>query len=79
MGWHARNRAVLREKAVATPYIKKERSRTSGGPGVRNPSTSAESMGSVPGSESSHTLQASQLLKPVYPRDCFLQQEKLPQ
>lgn len=60
MGWHAR-KAVLREKVtVANSYIKTERSRTSlVAQGVRNPPTSAESMGSVPGPESFHTLQAS--------------------
>lgn len=68
MGRHA-TKAVLREKVTAVnSYIKKERSRTSlAAQGVRDPPTSAKSMGSAPGPESFHTLQASTTTKACVP------------
>ena len=68
VGWHAM-KAVLKEKVtVVNSYIKEERSRTSlVVHGVRNPPTGSESMGSIPGPESFHMMQASTTTKAWVP------------
>lgn len=67
--WDGMQRKQYWEKVtIVNSYIKEERSRTSlVVQGVRNPPTGSGSMGSIPGPESFHMMQASTTTKAWVP------------